>query len=105
MAKSELLVAYEPSLPSIPIPICAESIILTSLAPSPIASVTFFGNLFLTIMTISAFCLGLALQAKTTTAESKTASKSSFKLLLLSINNSDCPETTIAKSRLSSVSC
>ena len=41
---------------------------LTSLAPSPIARVDLFGNLFLIIWTISAFCFGLTLQASTTSA-------------------------------------
>jgi len=41
---------------------------LTSFAPSPIARVVNCGLLWRTIVTISAFCLGLTLQAITTLA-------------------------------------
>jgi len=43
---------------------------LTSLAPSPIDRVVFWGNLFFISYTISAFCLGLTLHASTTSASS-----------------------------------
>jgi hypothetical protein len=53
-----------------PTPTCADTIILTSLAPSPIASVVICysvsSGLFLTIITISAFCFGETLHASTT---------------------------------------
>lgn len=65
MAKSLALAAYYPSKPLIPIPTCAAEIILTSLAPSPMAKVVTWGRFFLTIATISAFYMGDTLQATT----------------------------------------
>jgi hypothetical protein len=50
----------------IPIPTCAAVIILTSLAPSPIAKVIAVGSYSLTRLTISAFYLGDTLHATTT---------------------------------------
>jgi len=42
----------------------------TSFAPSPIDKVDFFGKRYLTMSTISAFCLGETLQARTTSTMS-----------------------------------
>ena len=58
MAKSEKELAWEPSLPKIPMPTCAVYIMLTSLAPSPIARVVLSLQCFLIKLTIVAFCFG-----------------------------------------------
>jgi hypothetical protein len=65
------------------------------LAPSPIASVTLLGYLFLIILTISAFCFGETRQAKTTSAESEHFKKISRKESTLSINVREAPATMI----------
>tara|TARA_B110000285_G_scaffold205398_1_gene243131 strand:+ start:346 stop:594 length:249 start_codon:yes stop_codon:yes gene_type:complete len=69
---------------------------LTSLAPSPIASVTLEGNLFLIKLTISAFYWGETLQARTTS----TLSEASKNLVKSSIFEASTvrvsPATTIA---------
>ena len=96
IAKSAVLAAYCPSFPRIPTPTCAYSIILTSLAPSPIARVTFLGNLFLIILTISAFYYGDTLQANTTSTLSEQFKKVSLISSYLSITLNDTPATIIA---------
>jgi uncharacterized membrane protein len=68
---------------------------LTSFAPSPIAKVTFLGNLFLIIFTISAFYFGDTLQAKTTSAKSDAPKNISLRLLLASITTRDFPSIII----------
>ena len=62
--KSALRAAYYPSKPDMPIPTCALMIMLTSFAPSPIASVMNFPFLF-TRATTSAFYFGETLQQMT----------------------------------------
>lgn len=69
---------------------------LTSLAPSPIESVTFFGNLSLTIKTISAFCLGETLHARTTSDLSEDFKNNSLRTSSPSIITKDAPATIIA---------
>lgn len=64
MAKSADLMAYVPSFPLIPTPICASMIMDTSFAPSPIAKVIQL-PLDLNMLTTSAFCFGLILQQTT----------------------------------------
>lgn len=96
IAKSAVLAAYCPSLPRIPTPTCAYNIILTSFAPSPIAKVTFLGNLFLIILTISAFYYGDTLQANTTSTLSEQLKNISLIYSSLSIMLKDAPATIIA---------
>ena len=71
-------------------------IILTSLAPSPIAKVTFFGYLNLIKFTISAFCFGETRHANTTSAKSVAPTKISLKISLAIISVSVAPPTIIA---------
>ena len=96
MAKSELLAACWPSLPKIPTPTWALRIIETSLAPSPMARVIFLGNLFLIITTISDFCFGLTLHAKTTSILSEASKNNFFNISSVSIIVSDYPATIMA---------
>lgn len=69
---------------------------LTSFAPSPIAKVVFWGNLFFIIFTMSAFCFGETLQANTTSTESEAFKNMSLISSLESINKRDAPATIIA---------
>ena len=62
-----------------PTPICAAVIILTSFAPSPIASVVLWGLRPFIINTISAFYFGLTRQARTTFAPSHRSMNSFFR--------------------------
>jgi len=55
--KSELLVAYYPSLPEIPIPTWAYRIILTSFAPSPIAKVMTEDSFYDYLLVYETVCL------------------------------------------------
>ena len=89
IAKSAVLAAYYPSLPRIPTPTWAWRIIFTSLAPSPIANVTFFGYLILIILTISAFYFGDTLQARTTSISSDAYKNDFSKSTFESINPKD----------------
>ena len=67
----------------------------TSLAPSPIDKVTFFGYLFLIIFTISAFYLGDTLHARTTSALSEHFRNVLRSLSTWSITVSEAPATII----------
>lgn len=96
MAKSELLAAYCPSRPRMPTPTWALRIMLTSLAPSPIANVTFFGNFYLIIITMSDFYFGLTLQAKTTSVMTAASKNKSFNSFFYSIIVRDYPDMTMA---------
>lgn len=58
MAKSAKEAAWLPSLPMMPIPTCAFSIMLTSFAPSPIAKVIFDLSESRANLTMSAFYAG-----------------------------------------------
>lgn len=62
IAKSEYELAWVPSLPIIPMPTWADYIILTSLAPSPIAKVVRSGLQDLTNLTSLALSDGDALK-------------------------------------------
>jgi len=76
-----------------PTPTSAAVIMLTSFAPSPIASVISFGCLYLTKLTSSAFYFGETQQARTAfmlSASFMNSSKSSF---LLTILSNASPET------------
>ena len=86
-----------------PIPTCAAVIIFTSFAPSPIARVFLFGLFLLIIVTISAFCFGLTLQAITTFADWESSKNSALTLGLLVILINESPATITALSRASSV--
>lgn len=77
---------------------------LTSLAPSPIANVVSSLFLYLTIVTISAFCLGDTLHAITTFAAYASSKNSSLTLEFLHIFNKASPETMTALSLTNSVS-
>ena len=66
-----------------------------SFAPSPIAKVTFLGNLFLIIFTISAFYFGDTLHAKTTSAKSEAPKNISLRLSFASITTRDFPSIII----------
>ena len=68
----------------------------TSLAPSPIARVTLEGKRFLIILTISAFCLGETLHARTTSTLSEADKKLLNRLGLASILVRVSPATIIA---------
>ena len=68
----------------------------TSLAPSPIASVTFFGNRALIMFTMSAFYFGDTLQAKTTSTISEADKKSSLSAGSASIVSKAAPATIMA---------
>lgn len=96
MTKSALLAAYYPSKPAIPTPTLAEVIMLTSLAPSPIARVVLSGYCFLIICTMSAFYLGDTLQASTTDDFAATFRNSSYNLLFISILVRESPPRIIA---------
>lgn len=93
-----------PSLPIIPIPISASSIIPTSFPPSPIASTTSFISFFMSL-TISAFYLGelrqnitdVALEIIRQYAASSSCWASSIRLICL-------PSTTTTNSLLLSMS-
>ena len=69
---------------------------LTSLAPSPIERVTLLGNLFLIMLTMSAFCFGDTLHASTTSELSEASRNASLKSSYLSMIVKDAPATTIA---------
>ena len=79
-------------------PICAAVIILTSLAPSPIANVVIFSFFFFsfTIFTISAFYFGETLQAITTFAYSHSDKNSLRNFYLVVIFDNQSPPTTTA---------
>jgi len=96
IAKSAVLAACCPSLPRIPTPTWAYKIMLTSFAPSPIARVTFFGNLLFIMFTISAFCWGETLQAKTTSTLSEQFKNLNLISSILSIILNDAPATIMA---------
>ena len=66
-----------PSSPLIPTPTWASMIILTSLAPSPMARVLKCGRAIFTIQTTSCFCLGDTLQQSTTSHFKARSRKSS----------------------------
>jgi hypothetical protein len=83
-------------LPKIPTPTCAFKIILTSFAPSPIDKVFFSGNLYLIIITISAFYFGETRQANTAYTLSLADKNISESSLLQSISTKDAPDTIIA---------
>ena len=69
---------------------------LTSLAPSPIAKVTFLGNLFLIMLTISAFYFGETRHARTTSTLSDAERNILRRLSLLSMVTREDPATIIA---------
>jgi hypothetical protein len=76
----------------------AALIILTSFAPSPIASVSLLGYLCFIIFTISAFYLGDTLHAKTTSTLSLVAKNMFLIFGCLSIIEREAPATIIAYS-------
>lgn len=86
-----------------PIPTWAAVIMFTSFAPSPIARVVSDGLLLRTIVTISAFCLGLTLQAMTTLAAYASSRNSCLTLGFLVILMSESPATMTAFSLTNSV--
>lgn len=77
-----------------PIPTFAFTIMLTSLAPSPIANVVILGMLFYTISTISAFCHGDTLQHSTVWLSVISFINESLRLWLWSICYRVSPVTT-----------
>ena len=93
IAQSAERAACCPSSPEIPTPTCASVIILTSLAPSPMAKVTAKGRSCLTMMTISAFCLGETLHASTTEARKASAMQMSLSFGCLTILVRLSPDT------------
>lgn len=76
---------------------------LTSFAPSPIAKVFLVGLFLLIIVTISAFCFGLTLHAKTTLAFYESSKNSALSLGLFVILINESPATITALSLASSV--
>jgi hypothetical protein len=68
----------------------------TSFAPSPIARVTFLGNLFFIIFTISAFYCGDTLHANTTSTLSEQFKNVSLISSFPSITFNEAPATIIA---------
>ena len=77
---------------------------LTSFAPSPIASVVSSLFLALTIVTTSAFYLGDTLQAITTLAAYASSKNSSLTILFLHILSNESPDTITAFYLANSVS-
>jgi len=69
---------------------------LTSLAPSPIANVTFFGNLVLIKLKISAFYFGETRHASTTSQLSVVSRNYLRRLSFPAIVTSEDPATTTA---------
>lgn len=101
MAKSEALTACWPSLPLMPTPTCAAWIMLTSLAPSPMARHSGFGlTLCRTRRTSSAFCDGLTRQAMTLRQRVAMLSKIFSRRLWPMMKERASPVTTTASESL-----
>mmetsp|Transcript_30716 Transcript_30716/g.30207 ORF Transcript_30716/g.30207 Transcript_30716/m.30207 type:complete len:236 (-) Transcript_30716:624-1331(-) len=94
MEKSLARVAYWPSRPLMPMPTCALVIMLTSLAPSPMAREVMAGYCLRSIMTTSAFCLGETRQHSTDCAVEHRSKNSSRTLSFCVILKSVSPPTT-----------
>mmetsp|Transcript_10373 Transcript_10373/g.40353 ORF Transcript_10373/g.40353 Transcript_10373/m.40353 type:complete len:243 (+) Transcript_10373:407-1135(+) len=78
-AKSEAFAAWLPSAPLIPTPTCAALSMSTSLAPSPMASVTAAGSPSRTSRTTAAFWSGRARQTMEASAADSAASKTALR--------------------------
>jgi hypothetical protein len=87
-----------------PTPQCAAMIMLTSFAPSPIASVYAFGLAYLIIVTISAFYFGDTLHPTTTLHLSPIQTNFSFRDSSLKMCNMESPVMMQANLSSSSIS-